>query len=277
MDRNLIHIHRFQEDSIKTCISEMNDIFDDIQNKDNAAEDLDHDEKEILEDKKIRFIRSADRIYNLCIAYFESKELPIYIAKFDEKIKPFLSDNQKLMSTYTFIGEVSSAFTQAIGQFINAFPEFGDTSEKELKGNDILILENILNNTAVILKDQGITPKSESQVYTAVKNICKAAFPDAVFQAKPFQKTGKRYEPDILIPSLGCAIEYKYATTEKRLITAIDEVIIDEKGYDNHDTYKQFYAVFYIAPGNITESRFKHIWSEKNFPENWKAIFVLGN
>lgn len=45
MDRNLALTHRFQEENIKTWISEMNDIFNDIQNKDNEAADLDPDEK----------------------------------------------------------------------------------------------------------------------------------------------------------------------------------------------------------------------------------------
>lgn len=252
----------------------MDSIFGELKNRDEARADADFTPKEILETKKQRFEYLANRVYNLCIAYFEVKDLPNYISKFDEKIRPFISDKMLLISSSpSFLGEDSSALTQMFGQFLNAFPEFGSIDEK----TGIDFLENILESTAVVLKEMNVSPTSEVQVYSSVKILCKATFPDAIFPTESFQKTAKCYKPDILIPILGCAVEYKYAPTEERLVTTIDEILIDVKGYDRHDIYKQFYAVFYVMPGHMTDSRFKQIWAEKRFPENWKGIFVLGN
>ena len=100
---------------------------------------------------------------------------------------------------------------------------------------------------------------------------------DALFPSEPFIQTAKCYIPDILIPSLNCAIEYKYAPTLEKLTRTMDEILIDVNGYSNHDIYKLFYAVFYVKPGIIIKRRFDQIWSEKQFPDNWKGILVYGN
>jgi hypothetical protein len=274
--RDLAATYKFQERSIKTWIAEMENIFGELKNGDETKPDSDFSTKEIAGAKKQRFEYLANRVYNLCISYFEAKDLRIYVSKFDEKIKPFISDKTLLMSSASsFLGEDLSALTQTFWQFLNSFPEFGSIDEKHLTGVDFL--ENILESTAVVLKELNVSPTSESQVYSSVKILCKATFPDAIFPTESFQKTAKCYKPDILIPILGCAVEYKYATTEEKLVTTIDEILIDVKGYDSHNIYKQFYAVFYVTPGHITGTRFKQIWTEKKFPTNWKGIFVLGN
>lgn len=275
MNRTIASTHKFQERSIKTWLSEMESIFNAFEYAEELPRDPDFSSREIIEAKKKRFELLAERVYNLCIAYLESKNLTLYSTKFDEKIKPYFVDRSALMSPYHFLGENSSALVHTFNQFLNSFPEFGSVEEKDLTGLDFL--ENILQSTAIILNDKNITPVNESQVYNAVKILCKATFPDAHFPSESFQKTAKCYKPDILIPSLGCAVEYKYATTEEKLVLTIDEILIDVKGYDGHDIYKQFYAVFYVTPGYLTEARFKQIWNEKKFPENWKGIFVLGN
>ena len=98
----------------------------------------------------------------------------------------------------------------AYRKFLNAFDDFSITgAHKEFE-----ILENILNSTATLLADFDIQPKSEPEVYKPMINICKTAFPDNKSCSFKFQKTAKCYNPDILIPSLECAIEFKYGGSE---------------------------------------------------------------
>jgi len=275
MNQPLSKTHKFQEHSIKTWISEMDSIFYDFEYETEIPHDSDFTENELREAKRTRFELLSKRVYNLRIAYLESKNLHFYLKIFDEKIKPFFSDRKVLFSAYSFLDSSISAFTHSVGLFLNSFPEFGSIDEKDLTGLDFL--ENILESTAIVLKEKGVNPTNETQVYNAVKILCQATFPKAMFPTESFQKMARCYKPDILIPSLGCAVEYKYALTEKKLVTTIDQILIDVKAYENHDIYKNFYAVFYVKPGHITDTRFKQIWAEKMFPENWKGIFVLGN
>ena len=39
--------------------------------------------------------------------------------------------------------------------------------------------------------------------------------------------------------------------------------------------YKEFYTVFYIKNGTITEERFIKYWEERDHPKNWKCIPVF--
>jgi hypothetical protein len=273
MTRDLATTHIFQVRNIKTWISDMNDIFHSFAFSDDQPSDPDFSNKEIIEAKKKRFEFLANRVYNLCIAYFESKNLPFYATKFDDKIRPFFADRKTLLSSYFFIDEESSALTHTFELFLDSFPEFGSVEEKT--GLDYL--ENILKSTALILEDKKIVPTNEAQVYNAVKVLCRATFPDGKFSPEPFNKTAKCYKPDILIPSLNCAIEYKYAENEKELARTIDEILIDVRGYSDHPIFNVFFAVFYVKSGQVIEERFKNIWNEKKFPKNWTGLIVLGS
>jgi hypothetical protein len=274
MARTLIDTHRFQERSIKTWISEMEDIFNDFEfDRIDATSDLTF--KVVAEFKRKRFEFLAERVCNLCIAYFESKNLPQYVNKFNEKLLPYLADKKLLLSSYShFPDETFSSFTSALWGFLNAFPEFGEIEEK----SELDYLINILKSTAIILKDKKVIPKNEAEVYNAVKILCQATFPDdAKFPSEAFVKTAKCYRPDILIPSLNCAIEYKYAKTEKELAKTIEDIHTDVFGYSDNLHYTKFFAVFYMETGHVIEERFNKIWEENIFPKNWKGIFVLGN
>lgn len=275
MSRSAERAFKFQERSIKILLKEMDSIHFALDFEQKFLPDPDFSRKEIIEAKKHRFEQLAARIFNLCMVYLESKNLNFYLKKFDEDISPFFADKILMFSSYTFLDQSSSAITHAVLQFLNSFVEFGGEEEEDLTGLDFL--ENILQNTAVIIREQNIVPTSESQVYKAVKIVCQATFPDAKFPTESFQQTARCYKPDILIPTLRCAVEYKYATTENRLVTTIDEILIDVQGYSGNNSYINFYAVFYATSGVMSELRFQQIWLEKQFPDNWKGILVHGN
>jgi hypothetical protein len=273
--RNYIKTLRFQELSIKTWLGEMEDIYNIFINSEVEVQSArDFIGSEIVQIKKRRFEYLSQRVYNLCIAYFESKKLPIYIYRFDEKIRSYLSDQKKLFSSYAeFPGDEQSAVVRMFWQFLNSFPEFGSVEEKLA----IDYLYNLLKSTSVILNISGVKPESEAQVYKAVEKFCKILLSDGQFAPAAINQTAKKYRPDILVPSLNCAIEYKYAETEEILYKTIDEILEDVQGYNNDPIYTNFFAVFYITSAFITEDRFNTIWEEKNFPKNWEGILVFGS
>jgi hypothetical protein len=94
-----------------------------------------------------------------------------------------------------------------------------------------------------------------------VKTFCDVTFPKAKLDGgfHPFYSNAKCYKPDILIPTLNCAIEYKFARTEATLVKTIEQILIDVKGYAGHPIYKYFYAVFYVKSGIISKNRFDEI------------------
>ena len=189
----------------------------------------------------------------------------------------------------------TSSLITTYRNLLSIFPGFLDTNTEILKRSGLIYLEHILESTHIIINKLEKKPKSEVEVYNAVKIVCEATFANAEFlhfnmltptEQNTFQFTAhftpsfqtqvKCYKPDILIPSLNCAIEYKYAESETSLIKTIEDILIDVKGYSNNFHYRIFYAVFYVKIGIWSRQRFNQVWTEKGFPENWKGIMVEG-
>lgn len=271
----------YLETKISKLLNEMSSTYTDIALREQFnTEDQEDFEFEIETDSRKEYFKElAKSVYKLCYAYMESKQLNGYLSMFINEVEPYLKDPKKTFSNsyHEESGDVYSNLISLYWSYLSAFSAFGETDhESLLKRTGIIYLQNILDSTAVILRELNITPTRESEVYKNVKLVCKATFPSSIFPSESFQKLAKCYIPDILIPSLNCAIEYKYAEDETKLINTIDEILIDVKGYENNDVYKIFFAVFYVKAGIWTRKRFEEVWKEKDFPENWKGIFIEG-
>ncbi|MGS6172382.1 PD-(D/E)XK nuclease domain-containing protein [Enterobacter hormaechei] len=160
-----------------------------------------------------------------------------------------------------------------MNQFLGPF-EFFDSNRKE---TGLLYLENILSGTEFYLNALGITPAKESDVYQPIKQLVNVVFPSSTNASSIFLKPNKQYKPDILVPELKAAIEYKYANSKERLNKNIEEVVSDTQGYTNDANYSFFYAVFYVTQDFIGENRFMETWKQHNFPKNWIPIYIVGH
>ena len=40
--------------------------------------------------------------------------------------------------------------------------------------------------------------------------------------------------------------------------------------------YRRFYAVFYFTNNFVSQKKFQEAWIEKQFPEEWVPMYVLG-
>ncbi|KRB54703.1 hypothetical protein [Flavobacterium sp. Root186] len=223
------------------------------------------------------FNSSINELYLILINYFETQNSRELLTIFKTDLCHILDPAYNSILTledpdYGSIFYVSEDLNK-IKKFLLPYEAF---DEKVNKNIGLIYLENILSNTSCIIEELDRKPSSETIIYNSVKHVIKATFPNYMEPSEPFVKHSKCYRPDILIPSLNTAIEYKYATDENRLIKTIEEILIDVAGYSNHSIYKIFYAVFYVTPGICTEQRFRIIWDEQKFPKNWKSIYVIG-
>jgi len=271
----------YQEVTIKTTISELNML---IGERYKMQIQLDfseyHFEQEVQEDIEeiyLKFNQKIQDIYLIIIAYLDDRKNVELLALFKANLSHiFESDYNSIQRIFDDDAGEEYFFSpdlHKIKRFLNAYRGF-DTKANEYIG--LVYLENILSNTAVILKELNTKPKNEAAVYNGVKHVISSTFKDYIGLTESFYKEAKHYKPDILIPSLSTAIEYKFARDKTRLIKTIEEILIDVQGYSDHNLYKIFYAVFYVSPGIITDSRFKIIWIGYKFPSNWIPILVIG-
>ncbi|NRT13626.1 hypothetical protein [Flavobacterium sp. 14A] len=278
-------LNQFREEQIQKILYEMSSNYYDIDNR-NEFYSLqnNHEEPDLgyemysdsLEDK---FIDNAKSVYLLICSYIEGRNEIEYLKQFKNVISPKLELRSDILSSEydSYNQQNYSALLSDIWRFLKTYEFFGQKNDEYLrKRTGIYYLENILENTAVILKDLNKIPKSETEVYNAVKVICKGVFPTANYPTTPFISIAQEYKPDILLPSLNTAIEYKYARTEEKLKATIDQILVDVVGYSNHSTYKLFYAVFYVTGDFWGRKKFNEIWKEKGFPKNWIGIYVVG-
>ncbi|WP_242203226.1 PD-(D/E)XK nuclease domain-containing protein [Aestuariivivens insulae] len=88
-----------------------------------------------------------------------------------------------------------------------------------------------------------------------------------------FVKKFTTYHPDILVPEISSAVEYKYIRKGAGIETYLDQIKTDADNYEGDPEYKFFYAVIYFEDKSvINPAGFKQAVIEKKFPENWTLI-----
>lgn len=225
------------------------------------------------------FKHLSKSLYLSVVYYLDSQNLDGYLLSFYKIFgknpeEPNHIDNFEI--DHYWSGEPYSIFLSRISQFLSVF-EFLESDEERYKRlSGIQYLETVLKNTASIISKLKKETKSETEVYNAVKNTLEAIFPSSKSPKSNFIKTAKEYKPDILIPELFTAIEYKYAKDETKLKATIEQIAADVKGYTGDKDYSIFYAVFYVTEDFWGSEKFSKVWSDQKFPKNWIPVYVVG-
>ncbi len=189
---------QFLEISIRTWLGRMDEIFYILhdENAELANDDFSH--KEIASEYKREFVFLNDRVYNSCLIYFELKGIPLYINEFKNTYRAIINpqkENTELadMIFTNIYHEEESRVTKIFRQALYPFKAFGSGDEKHLTGLDYL--ESILKSTSRIVKEIGLLPAKESEVYNAVKIVIESTFPKEGAQFlggyHPFYKDAK--------------------------------------------------------------------------------------
>lgn len=217
-------------------------------------------------------------IYKLMIAYLETQGFTQLLLTFMAEVGPIVNDRKELVNGIfdRDSGDCFSSFISVLWTYLTPFPTFGENDLELLNEKLLVYLEHILESTGMIIQTIGAKIIRETDIIKKVKFVCQAVFPTAQFPTTAFIKAFKHYIPDILIPHLQTAVEYKFAQSESDLVNTIDEILIDVQGYNDNPSYNTFYAVFYVPAGMCPRIRFDKAWAEKAFPDNWKPIYVEG-
>lgn len=228
---------------------------------------------------KDNFEHKAKTVYKLIITYLEAANLKEYLNDFKSEFATLFTTKGNL-----FEGEVNNDTAELYSKTVSKFWHFLSPFEfiqqsyidKLLKQTGVTYLERVLRNTQVIINETNAKPTTEPQVYKAVKFVVQSVFPSALEPTSGFFKSFKNYNPDILVPEIHTAVEYKYADTETKLKNQIDQVVADTKGYTGDTNYEIFYAVFYVTDDFWGIDKFETVWKEMEFPKNWKGIYIVG-
>lgn len=226
----------------------------------------------------VPFEHTLTSLHESIICYLDAKRQTAYLSQFYEKFGQKF-DAHAAASNFSgpdfWDAECRNVFLINLRRFLVPLGISADLeSYAHIAG--IAYLDNILRNTARIVNQMKVQIGNESDVYSAVKIVIESVFPSSRKGKSAFHKTAQEYKPDILIPEIKTAVEYKYATTESRLTKIIDDIHADVKGYTGDPDYERFYAVFYVSTDLWGLPKFKQIWKEKDFPDNWKGLYIVG-
>lgn len=274
---------KYRESKIVQTLWSMSSDFSELSFMSEYASDkVKEEESHILKEVELmdNFENKAKTVYKLIITYLETSNLKEYLADFKTEFATLFTAQRNDLFDSEFdydSGEMYSKTVSRLWHFLSPF-EFSQQSyiDKLLKQTGVTYLERILRNTQVIINETNVNPTSEPQVYNAVKFVVKSVFPSAIEPTSRFFKSFKNYNPDILVPEIHTAVEYKYADTETKLKNQIDQVIADTKGYTGDTNYEIFYAVFYVTDDFWGIDKFETVWKEMEFPKNWKGIYIIG-
>ncbi|EGR1559698.1 TPA: hypothetical protein NJ560_004496 [Vibrio parahaemolyticus] len=218
-------------------------------------------------------------LYMAVVYYLDSNNLNNYLNVFyktfgkNPNSPKYLEDFE---IDHYWSGELYSVFLHKLLQFLSVFEFMESDSDRYKRLSGIRYLETVLKSTASIISKSGENPSTETQVYNAVKNTLEAIFPSSKSPKSNFIKTAKEYKPDILIPELFTAVEYKYAKDESKLKATIEQISADVIGYTGDKDYNIFYAVFYVTEDFWGLEKFNRVWQEHKFPSNWLPVYIVG-
>ena len=162
-----------------------------------------------------------------------------------------------------------------LGRYVSMLDSLFPPESTVENQSQIELLERILTSTPKILADRNLEPAKEPEVYKAVGSVLSLVFPDytpSVNLAKPL----KAYRPDFGFPGMGIAVEYKFATTEQEVKTALDGIFSDMQGYGGSREWTIFYAVIYMTEHFYTQEQIKAHMQVADGRQNWRILPVYG-
>ena len=221
-------------------------------------------------------IRRITDLYYYIAAYLELKKAPILLNSFHERFKLRIETKIDLLKIVQIHPEYDSELEiiTAYKQYLESFKAFDYHTPVVEEQNKLI---SILRNSGYIIQNVGKPIKNEADIYKTVKWILGLYYP-SVRSLNKASHIGqfKCYNPDILIPEINSAIEYKYINDlSDNIDSFIDQVHTDAVNYVGDIRYQMFYAVIYIEDISIaTPESISISWEQKKFPKNWQLILT---
>ena len=243
--------------------------------------DLEHDQSKIDADfgggaGKYYLTNGLKTLYHLILAYLEAKGLQDYAKRFRLKYENILEEKSPLHSD-TILDLEHDPELRVLHEFSQVLSPFKAFDYSFGKKEEINHLHEVLKGTRYILKNLKVQLTNETSIYKEVEWVLKLFYPKAR-EAKKTQFHGyfKEYKPDVLIPELKTAIEYKYIRKGKSIDDYIDQVKVDATNYKGDYRYDSFIAVLCLEDaGQAPEENIRKAWDDKGFPDNWDLVIVF--
>lgn len=222
------------------------------------------------DNRKWLFYGSRILYYKICL-FLEWKNAPMYLKMFKNKFQPIIDIEKKVTESRGPLysdDEPSMIIHDEFREFLSSFQEFKSDYNQKLEVNKLKL---ILENTNSIIAKTKTTITNETSIYNPVKWFVETIFPTTRSLNKArFIKKFSTYHPDILIPEISSAVEYKFIRTGINVEKYLDQIKVDADNYEDDPEYRFFYAVvFFENKSEINPGGFKQAISEKKFPENW--------
>lgn len=226
-----------------------------------------------LEFNKLMLESNIKTIYTSLVILMESMCLNVLLEEFQKEFAQYAKD-LSAVEIIPYIGDMESPVVRMYLRYMSSLMAyFGENSPVPFEPAHIL--ERILSGTAKLVLDKGIKPANEAEVRKCIYDYLIHVFPDTVREV-PIAQVTKTYKPDIGIPSLKAAIEYKFATSPGEVKTAIGGLYEDMRGYSGSEDWKTFYAVVYMSDAYFTDAQIKAEFKHTGVDDNWKPILIVG-
>jgi hypothetical protein len=161
-------------------------------------------------------------------------------------------------------------FLRNLVRAVRAFAEPPDS----LRDAEQIKLEQLLRDTAVLVKRRRVVPQSETDIQTVMHDYLGVYFPSYTTKVHVHGSL-KNFKPDGGIVSLKTAIEFKFAENESEVIIALDGIFEDIAGYSGSDDWRVFYAVVYQTEPFVSETRFR-AELDRAAAKHWHPVLVNG-
>lgn len=227
-------------------------------------------------DNQTWLFHGTRELYLKICLFLELKNLPLYHKMFVEKFSTIVENETKVLESYGGLyndSEPTMIILDNISEFLSAFHEFDGDKLKKQENNKLKL---ILENTTPILARTNTKITNEASIYSPVKWFVEVVYPLTRNLGKArFIEKFSTYHPDILVPELSSAVEYKYIRKGENPEKFLTQIKTDADNYKDDPEYRFFYAVVvYQDKSELNQEAFKRAVIEKSFPENW-IIFAL--
>lgn len=224
------------------------------------------------------YTEASERLYVLIEAAFADTALlaehlghPLYAKRVSDDRKSFAD-----LSDVVPPDDYDSYFTsEPLNKVRSLFRSLAILTDPD-GANPLTVLENNLRNTHRAIQLAKITPTKEADVVKVAREALQLSF-SGVVREPNISQSWKSFRPDLAIPDLMVAIEYKFIETAPEATNAIDQLLIDMKAYEYGTQYHFFYAVLYCATPVITQEEVDRAFSQGRASKGWRIIVVHGD
>lgn len=211
--------------------------------------------------------------YKICF-FLELKSVSEYCNIFRAEFGSMIDDQQKVLDSYGGRyneSEPSMIIHDRFRDFLSAFVEFDYEFSRKVETNKLKL---ILENTNAIVARTRTNVTNETSIYIPVRWVTEVIYPSTRSLGKArFISKDWTYHPDILVPEISSAVEYKLIKPGESLQKYLDQIKTDSDNYVGDPEYKYFYAVIYFKDKtSMNNEGIKQAIKEKQFPENWSIM-----